>query len=628
MQEAQTCAITSLIDKTADHLEGVMVSTNKQKMQQMSLIPGGWNALSNEAKDKIIGGIEEITRSMIPLIPQDLVQMLYSEGDDHRPVDFSQHQIMALIYIKNVGIPEDFFLQHIHTDAGMQYAIFTEQEPHQPFSDRTFSRLRKRLKDVYESTGRDILQEVTDIINAAVELEIFSNMPYNDLYNKVYRMDSLNVGMHGAHMSRLQLIYVVNRMNIRNIEATHGKDAIPEALQHYLLEKDHNKVVYYKGTLAELEVEAAKKGISVKDAEGESKQQEPITEDEQNQQNNNQAEKNRDKRNKLIAMMRLQTIADESIAIKKLVESLDSSVNNREYNLLVRVIDDQTKVDDQGKVIPKDNTEIAGTSLQNPYDDGTCRTKDHKTEQGYSANIVQRCSPGNYAVIVDRDIQPNTYADQEYARSFYRKHGIEGFNPNNPSMKYNAVCVDGLYCNSYELQNLAAHNGIKVFCGTLTGKLPDPILSEFKVDREEKTVTVCPAGKDVKAAKAVKDSEDIRIRMPKGCCESCDNCKKCGVTVLKNGEGSILLKQHQYDQAQTIANLSDPEYRKMVNKRNAVEGVPSVLRRTYDIDNPVYFGIWYARYNLMLSTTAMNLRVLLRYRKEEGKSASEKKAAA
>ena len=118
--------------------------------------------------------------------------------------------------------------------------------------------------------------------------------------------------------------------------------------------------------------------------------------------------------------------------------------------------------------------------------------------------------------------------------------------------------------------------------------------------------------------------------MPAGTCSECKNCKKCGAKILKNDESSILLKLKQYNEANTMRDLGDPVYREMVNKRNAVEGVPSVLRRKYHIDQTTYFGKWYARYDLMLDTTAMNMSVLLRYRQEKRKKemeASQNKAA-
>lgn len=151
----------------------------------------------------------------------------------------------------------------------MQYALNTETLQHQPFSANTFYRLRTRLNSIYEETGRDILEEITDMMNFAMEEEVIGNLPYNDLLDKVYRIDSLNISMHGKHMSRLELIYVINRMCINIISALKGEALIPEEFQHYLEKQDHNRVIYFKGTLAELEAEAVKKGVSIEEIEAE-----------------------------------------------------------------------------------------------------------------------------------------------------------------------------------------------------------------------------------------------------------------------------------------------------------------------------------------------------------------------
>ena len=174
-----------------------MVVQNKQFMQQITCLSNAWNVLSEDARSLYTNGIEGIIRSMIPAIPKDLLQGIYDSSDDHRPVVFAAQYVMALVYMEVAHIPEDFFLSHIHSDAAMQYALQTENEIRQPFSDRTFSRLRNRLKTRYETDGRDILQEITDALNFAMEMEVIGNEPYDEIHNRMYRMDSLNVGMHG-----------------------------------------------------------------------------------------------------------------------------------------------------------------------------------------------------------------------------------------------------------------------------------------------------------------------------------------------------------------------------------------------------------------------------------------------
>lgn len=67
-----------------------------------------------------------------------------------------------------------------------------------------------------------------------------------------------------------------------------------------------------------------------------------------------------------------------------------------EYQLLIRVLSEQSKTDGIGKLLPKDKSEITAASLQNPsYPDATRRKagKDHKVskdrEEGWQAGLAE-----------------------------------------------------------------------------------------------------------------------------------------------------------------------------------------------------------------------------------------------
>jgi len=627
----------------------------KQQTQQCSFLNNAWNVLSTELREKVMNGIHGIIRSMIPLIPEDLCQMLCVEGDNHRPALFIPHQLMAMVYIKTVHISEEFFLEHIHTDGAMQYALMTENESHQPFSDRVFSRLRAKLREIYSRVNRDLLQEVTDIVNGEIEMEIFKDMPYSELYDRVYRMDSLNIDMHAAHMTRLQLIYVVTRMNVVLVKECRGKDCIPESLLHYLEENDHHRITYYKGTLEELQQELINRGISIDEAEKEldaadkaknksganseaasnetgttESKADPSgatgSEQKSGKKAARTAEDNRKRRVRLIGRLRLATAVEEALQVLKLMTDLGLA-DSDEGKLLQEVISNQTKLNEKGEVIPRENYEIDGNSCQSPYEPGpdgaTCRTKDNKTTQGYSAQVVQRVGEkGGYPVIVNWDVKPNTYSDQNYARAFYDQFGRADFDPKKD--KYTVVCCDGLYCNSLELRTYAMSRAIIPVCGTLTGYGYDELTQGFQVNLDGHTVTECPAGKAVEMVNWNEVKGTVRLHVPGGECATCPHRDTCGASILKNGTGSLQLKLSRYAESQTMHDMGEETFREFVNKRNGVEGVPSVLRRAYDIDDVPYFGIWYARYTVCLSVTAMNLRTLLRFRQDKIRAEKEK----
>ncbi len=78
-----------------------------------------------------------------------------------------------------------------------------------------------------------------------------------------------------------------------------------------------------------------------------------------------------------------------------------------------------------------------------------------------------------------------------------------------------------------------------------------------------------------------------------------------------------MINMNQVVAATNIKMLKDPVFRAMVNKRNAVEGIPSVMRRKYNIDEIPYFGLQYAAESFYTDCTAYNVRKLYhRYTRE------------
>ncbi|MBQ9605655.1 MAG: hypothetical protein IJV16_00560, partial [Lachnospiraceae bacterium] len=96
---------------------------DKQFSSQTTFLSTSWNVLSNNIQDRFINDIEGVTRSLLEAIPPEFIELIYAEGNNHRPAEFGANFIMALLYIRATGISEQYFLQHIHSDGAMQYAI-------------------------------------------------------------------------------------------------------------------------------------------------------------------------------------------------------------------------------------------------------------------------------------------------------------------------------------------------------------------------------------------------------------------------------------------------------------------------------------------------------------------------
>jgi hypothetical protein len=66
-----------------------------------------------------------------------------------------------------------------------------------------------------------------------------------------------------------------------------------------------------------------------------------------------------------------------------------------------------------------------------------------------------------------------------------------------------------------------------------------------------------------------------------------------------------------------MKKLGEPEYKKLTRLRNAVEGIPSVLRRKYRVDNMPVRGYVRSKMWYFLKIGAMNTRRVLEWAKEQ-----------
>ncbi|MDI3537619.1 MAG: hypothetical protein PWP30_2101, partial [Eubacteriaceae bacterium] len=67
-------------------------------------------------------------------------------------------------------------------------------------------------------------------------------------------------------------------------------------------------------------------------------------------------------------------------------------------------------------------------------------------------------------------------------------------------------------------------------------------------------------------------------------CEQCPLSDQCGVKFQKKS-AFVMISEKMVQRASYLKKLSTEEYRSLSQKRNGVEGIPSVLRRRYHVDH-------------------------------------------
>ena len=551
-------------------------------------------ALSQSSRNRIFHSFEGFfRREVLPLIPSKLVRLLYSGNPRGRSPNNMIPEVAARIYIKCTGLTENYFLSHIHSDAAIQFALGTEDLEEQPFSRNTFIRQRKRIQNYNKEFSADIWNEITTSIDKAIAEKMGLSKRYSEVFQCAYRIDSMMIDGHGASMTRLEIIYTTIRLAVGVLHELGIEEYIPTQLGHYLDKRDHNRLLYYKGTISEIEDECKKHGVPL----------EEISSNDGSKNQDNVTEKKK-RRLELIADLRIAVIIQEiSIAIAML-ESVGLK-DIPEYSNLIRILNEQTILDANNKRVPKDKKDIEGSSLQNPYDpEMTYRSKNHMGFHGYSAFFAEQFTTEGNGVIVKRYFEQNIYSDQLFAQRFYNEF------PDRNEKKI-AVCADALF-SSHELHGLADQKGISIFCASTTGKPPDAILAEFKFTEDRTQIVKCPQNHEPVASEYEdKNGGQIKITFSNTCCQECRYQKAChAITTKRNSHSLAVISLNQVIAATNIKMLKDPIFRAMVNKRNAVEGIPSVMRRKYDIDEIPYFGLQYAAESFYTSCTAHNVTKL------------------
>ena len=125
----------------------------------------------------------------------------------------------------------------------------------------------------------------------------------------------------------------------------------------------------------------------------------------------------------------------------------DSFRDTSEFQLLIRVLHEQTHTDENGEVTAKDKSEIQSTSLQNPSDpDATYRSKAGKQHKGYVGNIIEAVGEEGDSLIDDIQYEQNVHSDSDFCKEY-----LSGRDDHAPK---ETMITDGAY-NSVENQELA-----------------------------------------------------------------------------------------------------------------------------------------------------------------------------
>ena len=365
-----------------------------------------------------------------------------------------------------------------------------------------------------------------DIIQEEIESHAKEFTKLLNIDGRTIRMDSLMISSSCKKLSRLEIIYSCVSRLITIIRETKAV-SLPEMFNPYLEEGHKNDTIYRcKG-----------KDIQSK----------------------------------------LNTVIKDAKKLYRLYKDMPSIADTEEFHILSRMFFEQTKQNSlNGSIELKPAKEISPESLQNPTDpDATYRKKGNNGYVGYSANIVESFDDDN-RIITHYDLKKNTYSDQAFSKDIIDKLGKQS----EPTK----LLVDGTYY-SEDISKKAAENNMQFIPTGLVGRRTNDKRSgyrPFKIDEANRIVICCPMGHTPISSKYKRGT--YKAYFLRNHCDDCPFRPNCPVTEQK--------KRYMFKVSETKlhrlileARMGTEKYRKISTKRAGIEGVPSALRRQYDIDN-------------------------------------------
>ena len=439
---------------------------------------------------------------------------------------------------------DDEVFESLLFDARFRHALHTTSCDEQPISECTLPRFRERNLKYELETGRDLIKE--EMLHLSQEFAKVMK-----LTGSVKRMDSLMIASHSKRMSRLEILYTVAANAVQAMHRLGMDEQIPKDMLHYLEENDRNQVIYH-----------------CKDEESQT---------------------------------RLQTAVNDLATLKELLD-MDKFRELQEYQLLLRVLREQAKQAEDGKMIPKENSEITSGSLQNPSDpDATYREKAGKQHKGYVGNVIETVGENGDSLITDMDYQPNTYSDSAFCKDY-----LEGKDADSPE---EVMITDGAY---YSIENEEAAEAVNVnlVATALTGKETDEIMADFVLSEDGTEVISCPKGHAPVKQTHYPKTGICRAQFDHACCANCPNRDHCHAKEQRK-TFAVHVSAKAAARANHLRRLKSEDYQKYTHLRNGVESIPSLLRRCFHVDEIPVFGWLHSKLYFVLDVGAVNFTKLL-----------------
>ena len=498
---------------------------------------------------------------IFPAIDEERFAVLYSDKGSrpNTPVNI----IISCLVIKELfDLTDERLVANVHLSMEYQYALRLTSDKRPPVSKNTFSNFRERVTDYYKETGIDLIQQEVESLAELIRdnLEIEGDRA---------RIDSFMVSSSARELSRIELVYTVNANFIKMLSKS-SKELIPEDLEVYLKESHRNEVIYRT--------------------------------------------KNDECKSKLKKLLEdAKTLYDTAVTAG------DSVTETEEFLLLKRMLGEQTDYDDDDfddidpdNIEAKDGTELKSDILQNPSDPDATYRKKYESNIGYTANVLEIFDDNN-SVIKIYDLKPNIYSDQKFSSDTLEKLQDDTTIVNDEENPFK-LFMDGAYY-TYELGKKALSSGIQYMPGELTGKKPAAdkmtYYENFNLDSEFENILSCANDLEPEFQEKDQKNQSFYAIFPKEKCAGCKKQRECRIQNRKK-HNSVSFTEKRYEIGRLRKTMGEKEYNKECNQRAGVEGIPSVFRRKYNVDDMPVMGLVCQKIWFGFKVAAANFKKLVK----------------
>jgi len=169
--------------------------------------------------------------------------------------------------------------------------------------------------------------------------------------------------------------------------------------------------------------------------------------------------------------------------------------------------------------------------------------------------------------------------------------------------------ADGTY---YGIDNMerAREKNIELVTTSMVGSDPSEHHKDFIVDEETREILSCPAGNIPEYCWYDKNRDSYRLTFKKEHCDDCPLKAECKAVIQKKN-AVVKLSMNMIKRSRYLALMRTERYRELGRFRKGVEGVPSILRRRYRVDEIPIFGLTCSKIWFSLKIGAINVKRML-----------------